>query len=75
MGYFAGVQDLRNLMSVASKLRRLADDAQLQEDKDLYLTAAAALEARAERLSAHLPDEPYDRKVDFMLHRPVNMTV
>jgi hypothetical protein len=75
MGYFAGVQDLRNLLSVASKLRSLAEDTILQDDKDLYLTAAAALEARAERLSSHLPEEPHDRGLEFLLHRPVNMLV
>jgi len=75
MGYFAGVQDLRNLLSVASKLRGLADDSQLWADKELYLTAAAALEARAERLSSRLPDETDDRGLEFALHRPVNMLV
>ena len=75
MGYFAGAQDLRNLLSVAAKLRGLADDSVLWADKDLYLTAAAAREARAERLASHLPDEPFDSGMDFRLHRPVNMMV
>ncbi|MEY4707750.1 MAG: hypothetical protein RJB58_1473, partial [Pseudomonadota bacterium] len=57
IGYFAGVQDLRNLLSVAAKLHRLADDTPYPDDKHLYLTAAAVLEARGERMASHLPDE------------------
>lgn len=75
MGYFAGVQDLRNLLSVASKLRGLANDSQLWADKELYLTAAAALEARAEHLSSHVPDKADDNGPAISLHRPVNMLV
>ncbi len=75
MGYFAGVQDLRNLLSVAAKLRRLADDTPYPDDKHLYLTAAAVLEARGERMASHLPDEPYDRARDATLHRPVDMVI
>lgn len=75
MGYFAGVRDLRNLLAVAAKLRCLADDTLHQDDRNLYLTAAAVLEARAERMASHLPDEPYDRELDAGLHRPVNMVV
>ncbi len=75
MGYFAGVRDLRNLLSVAAKLRRLADDTWYPNDKHLYLTAAALLEARGERMALHLPDEPYDRAQDAALHRPVDMMI
>jgi hypothetical protein len=35
MRYFAGAQVLRNLLSVAAKLRGLADDSVLWADKDL----------------------------------------
>ena len=72
MGYFAGVQDLRTLLSVAAKLRRLADDTMYPEDN---LTAAAALEARGERMALHLPDAAYDRAHDAALHRPVDMVI
>lgn len=75
MGYFAGVRDLRNLLGVASKLRLLAQDSVLQDDKSLYLTAAAVLEARAERMAQHLPEEPHDRARDAALHRPVNVVI
>ncbi len=75
MGYFAGTGDLRNLLAVAAKLRRLADDTLHYDDSKLYLTAAAMLEARAERMASHLPDEPYDRALDAVLHRPVDMKI
>ena len=75
MGYFAGVQDLRTLFSVAAKLRRLADETSYPNDKHLYLTAAAVLEARGERMARHLPDAPYDRAQDAALHRPVDMMI
>lgn len=75
MGYFAGVQDLRNLMSLAAKLRQLAEDALHQGDKDLYLTAATVLEVRASRMASYLPDEPYDRDTDARLHCPVDRVI
>lgn len=75
MGYFAGVDDLRNLLALASKLRRLADDTLHRGDKDLYLTAAAVLEARASRMTSFLPGAPYDRNTDAALHRPVDVIV
>jgi hypothetical protein len=75
MGYFAGTSDLRNLLGVASQLRHLADDTLLHDDRNLYLTAATVLEARAERMATHLPDEPHDFARDAALHRPVNMTI
>jgi hypothetical protein len=57
------------------KLRRLAEDTTYPEDKHLYLTAAAALEARGERMALHLPDAAYDRAHDAALHRPVDMVI
>ena len=75
MEYFAASRDLRNLLAVAAKLRRLADDTLHHEDKNLYLAAAAVLEARAERMASHLPDGPHDRPQDADLHRPVNLLV
>jgi hypothetical protein len=75
MGYFAGVQDLRNLLALASKLRQLADDTLHHGDKDLYLTAATVLEVRASRMASSLPDEPNDRNIDARLHRPVDRLV
>jgi len=75
MGYFAGVQDLRNLLSLAARLRHLADDTLHHGDKDLYLTAATVLEARASRLTSYLPDAPYDRDTDARLHHPVDRII
>jgi hypothetical protein len=75
MGHFAGVDDLRNLLSLASKLRRLAEETLHQGDKDLYLTAATVLEARASTMASALPGNPFDPETDARLHRPVNMTI
>lgn len=75
MGYFAAVQDLRNLLSLAARLRELADDTLHHGDKNLYLTAATVLEARASRQTSYLPDAPYDRNTDARLHRPVNRII
>jgi hypothetical protein len=57
MGYQAGARDLRELLSVAAKLRHLAEDTLCQGDKGLYLMAAEALEKRAEWLAVTLPPD------------------
>lgn len=75
MGNFAGVQHLRNLLSVARNLRALADDTLCEDDRDLYLTAAFALEARAKRMASQLPDETDDPAMDARLHRPVDFLI
>lgn len=78
MGYFAGTGELRSLLSVAAGLRQAAADRLVvRNDKRLYLTAAAALEARANRLasSASGKDAAFDRESDAALHRPVDMLV
>ena len=78
MGYFADITELRGLLAVAAGLRQLADDRLVvRNDKRLYLTAAAALEARASRMASSLPDDSktYDRATDAALHRPVDMLV
>lgn len=78
MAYPASTMELRNLMAVAAGLRRLADDRRVvRNDKRLYLTAAAALEARANRMASSLPgeDASYDSERDAALHRPVDMLV
>jgi hypothetical protein len=73
MGYFAGARDLRNLLGVAARLRQLAETAQLHADRELYLTAAAALEARARWLGESLPGG--DQPDESALHRPVDLIV
>lgn len=78
MGYFAGTSELRSLLAVAAGLRHLADDGSVyRNDKRLYLTAAAVLEARANRLASSVPGESksYDRASDAALHRPVDVVV
>lgn len=49
--------ELRTMMGVARKLRGLAQDTLAAVDRDLYLTAAAALEARAHWLAETLPED------------------
>lgn len=74
MGNFAGARDLRNLLGVAIRLRTLAGQEHDAQDRVLYLTAAEALEARAEQLAGTLPDqqpEPLDprlyQRVDLII--------
>ena len=73
MGYFAGARDLRNLLAVAGKLRLLAADTLATVDRDLYLTAAAALEARARWMADTLPEDRSERDCDS--HRPVDLLI
>lgn len=72
MGYAA--DDLRNLLSVAKKLRGLAQESPAAADRSLYLAAAVALEARAAWLAGHLPEARYDQE-EPVLHRPVDLLV
>ena len=77
MGHSAISGDLRNMMSVATKLRQLAAETVPQNDRKLYLTAASALEDRAKTMATSLPDDRYDRDTgdDPNPHRPVDMKV
>jgi len=78
MAYAAHAQDLRNLLSVAAKLRVLAAETQAKGDQLLYLMTAEALEKRAERLSAALPQEHHDQDVENdepWRHRPVDLII
>jgi hypothetical protein len=69
-------RDLRHLLSVARKLRGLADDAMTANgDRELFLTTAAALEARANWMAAALPGERYDAAATVHLHTHVNLLV
>ena len=69
--------DLRNMLSVAAKLRLLADETLSQGDQELYREAADALEKRAAWLSGTLPDLRCDPVPDQApeLHQPVNLVV
>jgi len=51
-------RELRSLLALARKLRALAGEPLMAEaDRSLYLSAAAALESRANRLATSLPDD------------------
>ncbi|HEY0266268.1 MAG TPA: hypothetical protein VGC16_05910, partial [Rhizomicrobium sp.] len=73
MAHSAIAADLRSLMGVAAKLRRLAHESLRREDRELYLTAAAALEERARHLAAGLPEDRDD--TNDHPHRPVDLLV
>jgi hypothetical protein len=77
MAYSAHARDLRNLLSVAAKLRLLAADTLCKSDARLFLMAAEALEKRAAWLSGTLPDDHYDRDWDdtSYLHEPVDLII
>ena len=61
------------MMGVAIKLRQLADQTPPNEDQKLYLTAATALEQRAQYMAASLPADRHDKDTDP--HRPVDLIV
>ena len=72
---FAGTPDLRSLISLASKLRQLANDSHCRGDQALYLLTAEALEKRAEWLAATLPPEKIEPPPDPRLHKAVDVTI
>jgi len=72
---FAGTPDLRSLISLASKLRDLANDSHCRGDQALYLLTAQALEQRAEWLAATLPPEKIELPPDPRLHKAVDVTI
>lgn len=75
MGSFTGARDLRNLLSVAAKLRHLANDTLCQGDRSLYLMAAEALEKRAQWLAAALPEDRHEEDSEPLPHPPVDLTI
>ena len=75
MEYFAGSPDLRGLLSLANKLRQLANDSHCRGDQALYLLTAEALEKRAEWLAATLPPEAHAPHHDPRMHKSVDMTI
>jgi hypothetical protein len=68
-------RNLRNLLSLAAKLRQLANDSLCQGDRALYLMTAEALEKRAEWLAATLPDERTEPRDNPKLHKPVDVII
>ena len=77
MAYLAHARDLRNLLSVAAKLRHLASESLTKGDQTLYLSTAEALEKRAERLAKTLPEHHHNAEPDDLswLHQPVDLIV
>jgi hypothetical protein len=75
MEHFAGAPDLRNLLSLATRLRQLANDEHCRGDQALYLMTAEALEKRAEWLAATLPQERSEHRHDPQMHTPVDVTI
>ena len=67
MGQSATARDLRDLLGVAIRLRQFAMDTRLLDDRELYLTAAIALEAHAERLATALTYEHFDHQTEVRL--------
>ena len=78
MAYATLARDLRNLLSVAAKLRVLAAETRAQGDQLLYLMTAEALEKRAEKLSVALPNSHDDQDVENIApwrHQPVDLII
>lgn len=75
MEAFAGAPDLRNLLSLALKLRRLANDSHCLGDQALYLMTAEALEKRAAWLAATLPSETNEQRDNPGPHKPVDVII
>jgi hypothetical protein len=73
MAHSSQARDLRHLLDVARRLHGLADDAMTcDSDRQLFLTAAAALEARASWMAAALPGDPAGM---VHLHQPVDLLI
>ena len=78
MSYAAHARDLRNLLLVAAKLSVLAEQTRAKGDQLLFLMTAEALEKRADKPSATLPDTHYDQNVGNIApwgHRPVDVII
>ena len=76
MAYPSQARELRHILAVARRLRELADDPlTCDSDRELFLTAAAALEARANWMAAALPGERYEPARTVHLHQPVNLLI
>jgi hypothetical protein len=75
MQHFAGAPDLRNLLTLAAKLRDLANDPHCRGDQALYLMTAEALEKRAEWLAATMPQENPEPRRDPKMHKPIDVTI
>ena len=69
-------ENLRELLSLARMLRRFAQEDTQDNHRVLFVSAAAALEARAQLLAAAIETPaPVDPVRDQALHAPVNCFV
>jgi hypothetical protein len=75
MEHLAGAPYLRNLLSLAVKLRQLANESLCRGDQALYLMTAEALEKRAEWLAASLPTADVENQCDPKMHKRVDVTI
>jgi hypothetical protein len=77
MGQRVTSEQLRDILSVARKLRISARGEENADYLDLFLRAAEALEARAQQLAFHpydpRPLELEDQQMRAALHRPVDI--
>jgi len=77
MGQRVTAEQLREILSIARKLRTSAQDESDDDYIDLYLRAALALEDRARQLAFHPydphPPELEDEEMRKILHQPVNI--
>jgi hypothetical protein len=71
MGY--AVHDLRELLSVARMLRGFAEEHAYDNNHDLFLSTAVALEARAHFMATTIHMDTLES--DTAIHAPVNMLV
>lgn len=77
MGLRVTSEQLRDILSVARKLRACAHSENDEDYADLFLRAALALEHRARQLAFH-PFDPHpfgahDEEIRAVPHKPVNI--
>ena len=68
-------QNLRDLLSLARRLRRFAEQHHYDANRDLFLATAMALEAKAHLVATSPDGEPAPPERDMALHAPVNQLV
>ncbi len=68
-------QNLRDLLSLARMLRRFAEQHHYDANRELFLSTATALEARAHYLAGAPDGESVGVERDVALHAPVNQLV
>jgi hypothetical protein len=72
MGQAANVADLREMLRLASSMRKAASATQNERYIQMFLRAAMTLEDRATR-TAHAPDNILPLEEDHRIHDAVNL--